>query len=459
MRQALRAAAVLSLLPGAVQAHASERMVILTLPTGWYMLGAAVAVALTAVLALASGRLPAFGARQLWARRVVVPRPVASWIAALVWAALVLTGLMGSRDPMANPLPLMVWTVVWVALTLACVIFGNLWRGIAPWTGPVRSARRLLGRSGGIGLARLGYLPAVLAYLAFAWFEIVSLSPADPAVLARVVAGYWLLVFVLAVAEGEEWLDKGEAFTVYFGFVSKIAPLWHEMEGGQVRRFAGLPGAQVLRMAPLPPTAIAFVTLILAGVTFDGLSESFWWLDLIGINPLEFPGRSAVTGVNTVGLLALWALTGATILAALALGLGLSRAAMSGFGALAGPVLLSFLPIAAGYHVAHYFIALLTQGQYVLAALNDPLHRDWALLGLPEHWVSFGFLMDAHWVHAIWGLQFAVILGAHVLAVVLSMRLSGGAARLPGRAHLPVTVLMVLYTVLGLWLLSTPTGA
>ncbi|GGH48576.1 hypothetical protein GVY41_06785 [Frigidibacter albus] len=458
MRQAAALAGALALLPGAALAHASERMVILTLPTGWYILGAAVAVALTGVLAL-MGRLPAFTARQLWQRRVIVPRPVVSWIAALVWAALVVTGLLGSRDPMANPLPLMVWTVMWVALTLACVIVGDLWRGIDPWTGPVRSARRLLGRTGGIGLARLGYLPAVLFYLAFAWFEIVSLSPADPAVLARVVAGYWLVVFVLAVAEGEDWLERGEAFTVYFGFVSKIAPLWHETHGDTVRRFAGLPGAQVLRMTPLPPTAIAFVTLVLAGVTFDGLSESFWWLARIGINPLEFPGRSAVTGVNTAGLLALWALTGATILAALALGLRLAGAPLARFGALAGPVLLSFLPIAAGYHVAHYFIALLTQGQYVLAALNDPLHRDWALLGLPEHWVSFGFLSDAAWVHAIWAVQFAVILGAHVLAVVLSMRLSDDTERLSGWSHLPVTVLMVLYTVLGLWLLSTPTGA
>lgn len=448
------------LAPGAALAHASERMVILTLPTGWYILGAAVAVALTAVLALAGGRLPAFGARQLWSRRLIVPRAAASWIAALVWAALVAAGLLGSRDPMANPLPLAVWTVLWVALTLACVILGDLWRCIDPWTGPVRTVRRLLGRSGGIGLVRLGYLPAVLFYLGFAWFEIVSLRPADPAVLARVVAGYWLAVFVLAVAEGEDWLDRGEAFTVYFAFISKIAPFWHEGEGATLRRMAGLPGAQVLRMAPLPPTAIAFVTLVLAGVTFDGLSESFWWLARIGINPLEFPGRSAVTGINTAGLLAVWALTGATILAALALGLALAGAPLARFGALAGPVLLSFLPIAAGYHVAHYLIALLTQGQYVLAALNDPLHRDWALLGLPEHWVSFGFLSDVHWVQAIWAVQFAVILGAHVLGVVLSMRLSGRPdGRLPGWSHVPVTLLMVLYTVLGLWLLSTPTGA
>ena len=29
----------------------------------------------------------------------------------------------------------------------------------------------------------------------------------------------------------------------------------------------------------------------------------------------------------------------------------------------------------------------------------------------------------------------------------------------PAIAHLPMTVLMVLYTILGLWLLSTPTGS
>ncbi len=59
-------------------------------------------------------------------------------------------------------------------------------------------------------------------------------------------------------------------------------------------------------------------------------------------------------------------------------------------------------------------------------------------------------------VRLIWNLQFALILGAHLLAVVLG--LATGGRRTP-LAHLPMTVLMVLYTVLGLWLLSTPTGA
>ncbi len=144
---------------------------------------------------------------------------------------------------------------------------------------------------------------------------------------------------------------------------------------------------------------------------------------------------------GTLGLAATWALVAASTLGALRLA-----------GARAGPALLSFLPIATGYHLAHYLVALLTQGQYTLAALNDPFERGWALLGLPEDWVSFGFASDRAAVWAIWGVQFALILGAHLLAVLLSLRLMRGGLA----AHLPLAVLMTGYTVLGLWLLSTP---
>jgi hypothetical protein len=440
------------LLPARALAHATERMVILTLPTGRYIAGAAVTVALTAAAGLAAPRLRGPRPRELlaWDRRGTW----GSWIGFAVLAALILLGLLGPRDPLGNLLPLTVWTVLWVGLTLLTLVFGDLWRPVNPWSGPVAAARRGLGRRGGVGLARLGHWPAVAGFLAFAWFEIVSLAPADPGVLARAVLGYWLIIFVLAVLEGEEWLGRGEAFTVFYGLLARIAPIWRE-RNGRVRLMAGLPGAQVLRMAPLPPSGAAFLTLVLASVSFDGLAGTFWWLARIGVNPLEFPGRSAVMAVNTAGLLGAWALTSGVILGTVALARRLG-AARGGFWDDAGPWLLSFLPIAAGYQAAHYLVALLTEGQYWVAALDDPLGRGWSLLGLPDHWVSFAFLSDRARVTAVWNAQFALILGAHLLAVVLSIRLAAGA---PARAHLPMTALMVLYTVFGLWLLSTPTGA
>jgi hypothetical protein len=445
----------LLVVPGAAHAHASERAVLLTLPTGWYLIGAALVVALTAALALLAGKLPAFAAHRLLDRRVFLPRGVTNWICAALFWGLVAVGIWGTRDPLENLLPLTVWTVIWVGLTLASVLLGNLWRDLEPWSGPVRTIRRLIGWRGAVGLSRLGHLPATFGYLAFAWFEIVSLSPADPLVLARAAAAYYVLILALGVAEGEDWLPRGEFLTAYFAVVAKIAPFWADYAPGRVTVMAGWPGAQVLRMAPPGPSAIAFVTLVLASVSFDGLHETFWWLVRLGVNPLEFPGRSAVYGANSLALVLFWGLSAALILGAIRLGLpsGAFRRAV-------GPMMLSFVPIAAGYHVAHYLVALLTDGQYAIAALNDPFGAGRSLLGLPDHWVSFGFLATQSGVLAVWTAQFTAIVVAHVLAVLLSLRLSGNddhAARV--RTHVPMTLLMIAYTVFGLWLLSAPTGA
>lgn len=446
-------AILLAILPAAAIAHASERMVILTLPTGWYMIGAAVVVFVTASAGRFARHIPAYAPVALFERPVIVPRAVTSWCGAVTLLGLVLIGIWGTRDPLANLLPLSIWTVLWVGLTLASVLFGNLWKDIEPWHGPVRALRRLLGRQGHFGLARFGHWPAVAGCFAFAWFEIVSLSPADPYLLAHVVLGYYSVILVLGVAEGEAWLDKGEFLTVYFGFVAKVAPFWAEERNSQITVQAGWPGAQILALKPLTTSAIAFVTLILASVSFDGLSETFWWLGRIGINPLEFPGRSAVMGINTAGLILSWGLSAGLVLATIRIGLPDEKA----FRAALGPMMLAFLPIAAGYHIAHYLIALLTDGQYAIAALSDPFASGQNLLGLPEHWVSFGFLSTHGGVQAIWIAQFAVILGAHLLAVLLSLKVAdrvGQAHRLT--AHLPMTVLMVVYTVFGLWLLAAP---
>lgn len=443
----LGCAAVAGLLPSVALACALPPSVILILPTGHYIAAAALTVALTAVLAALSGRMPQMQAHTLWETRRILPEGLTSYLSFLLFLGLVLTGFLGPRDPMHNLMTLVFWTGVWIAVPLASALFGNLWRWINPWTGPVRIARLLIGRRGGIGLSRLGHWPAIGFYIGFIWFQMISLSPDDPAVLAQAALVYWLVVFALAVVESEDWLEKGEFLTVLFGFVSRIAPFWVEVEGARSRQRAGWPGAQVLRMPPLDLSAMVFIALALAALTFEGLSETFFWQGLIGQNPLEPVGRSAVVWQNSAGVLATFALTLAALWAGMRLGARLSGGAFR-----ADRVMLSFLAIASGYHAAHYLVMLLTAGQYTLAALNDPFFTGDSWLGLPPFYVSFGFLTDARVMPLLYGAQFAVILGAHLLAVVLSFRLAGPVRAL---AHLPLTVLMVGYTVLGLWLLST----
>ena len=461
----MRLAAIMAFLPGVALACALPPSIIMTLPTGYYMLGAAATVAVTGLLATTPRLLPKMTARTLMTRPVLLPIAATSYVAWIILLALVLIGFAGARDPMHNLLTLTIWTVIWVALPMGCMIFGNLWRAVNPWTAPIRLTRQLLGRTGGIGLAKLGHLPAVIGLFAFFWFYIVSLSPDDPRTLAIITVSYWAVIFALGVAEGEEWLEKGEFLTTYFTFLAKIAPFWLEIQGNHATLKCGWPGTQVLAMPPLTPSAIAFVTLSLAGLSFDGLRETFWYMGMIGENPLEFTGRSAVIGVNSFGLLATWGLTAATILAALRLGPLLQTRPIL---ALAGghmpaparpdlmPVMLCFLAISAGYHAAHYLTTLLTAGQYTLAALNDPLFRGDDFLGLPPFYVSMGFLTDRRIMTLIWNTQFILILGAHILAVILALRLSPSGVQ--ARAHFPLTALMVAYTVFGLWLLSSPTG-
>ena len=73
--------------------------------------------------------------------------------------------------------------------------------------------------------------------------------------------------------------------------------------------------------------------------------------------------------------------------------------------------------------------------------------------------MSFGFLATRSGTLAIWIAQFAIILAAHLLAVVLGLKI---AQRFAGgdsfATHLPMTVLMIGYTVFGLWMLSSPTA-
>ena len=444
-------AGVLTLLPGAAFACALPPSVILTLPTGHYITGAALTVALTAVMGAASARMPDMGAVLLQDRAERIPRIVPTYISFMAFLVVFVLGILGPNDPMHNLLTLVFWTGVWIALPLASILVGNLWWGLNPWYAPIRIVRALIGRSGGIGLSRFGHWPAVLGLAGFSWFQIVSMSPSEPETLVQVMAVYYAIILTLGVLEGEDWLEQGEFLTVFFAMVARISPLWRERTGGRVKTLIGWPGAQVLRMPGFGLSEMAFVVVALGALSFEGLSETFFWLWLIGENPLEFSGRSAVMGLNTLGLVVGWGLTALSLWAVLALG-----RYWGGQQFAAGPVMLSFLAIAAGYHVAHFFVTLLTSAQYTLAALNDPLFRGDALLGMPPFYVSLGFLSNPLMMSLIYAVQFAAILGAHLLAVVLVLKLVGHHTR--ALAHLPMTILMVGYTVLGLWLLSTARG-
>ncbi|WP_258591049.1 hypothetical protein [Mesorhizobium sp. AR07] len=451
------------LLPTPAFAHASDRGHVLLLPTGYYLVGGAFAVAVSfLVLAL----LPADSLDRFWRRRLPLlvfgdgARTVISLISFAGFAILIAAGFSGSRDPLSNPLPLVIWTLLWAGLTLLQGVVGDLWSWLNPWYGPWRLASRLFGGSeeGAWHLPRwLGCWPAVILFFGFAWFELIDPAPDDPARLASAAGLYWLLTFLAMLAFGYRgWSRIGEFLTVFFSMVARFATVERSENG---RLALCWPGAKLLAAEALPTSGMAFLLLALSSVSFDGLSKTFFWLGLFGINPLEFPGRTAVIGRGTLGLALTFVLLAAVFMLAVWLGQLLAGSDRS-LGQAAGLLVWSIVPIALAYHVAHYLTALLVDGQYALASLSDPFALGWNLFGTADMQIEAGIVAGADSAWWLWNVQAGAIILGHVLAVLVAHGFAGRLQPVPARAALsqfPLTVLMIAYTVFGLWLLATPT--
>ncbi|TIQ81914.1 MAG: hypothetical protein E5X44_30880, partial [Mesorhizobium sp.] len=305
--------------------------------------------------------------------------------------------------------------------------------------------------------------PAVVLFFAFAWFELIDPAPDDPARLAWAAGLYWLLSFAAMLVFGyRDWSRRGEFLTVFLAMVARFA-LLERNEGGRNeggRLSLCWPGAKLSDAAPLSLSGIAFLLLALSSVSFDGLSKTFFWLGLFGINPLEVPGRTAVMGIGTFGLVLTFVLLAAAFILAIVLGQHLAGSPHS-LRQAAGLLVWSIVPIALAYHVAHYLTALLVDGQYAVAALSDPFALGWDLFGTADIRIEAGVAAGAGSAWWLWNIQAGVIIIGHMLAVLVAHGLAWRLHPIPARAalsQLPLTVLMIAYTVFGLWLLATPSA-
>nr|WP_269932781.1 hypothetical protein [Aminobacter sp. HY435] len=448
-------------------AHASDRGHVLLLPTGHYIAGAAMAVASSfIVLAL----LPPQRLGDFWRGRIrlgTVPdlRLPVSLLSFTMLAALIVAGFNGSRDPLSNPLSLTVWTLLWVGLTLLQGLFGNLWAWLNPWYGPYRLATRLLGLSANGAPFhlpdRVSYWPAFILFVAFAWFELIYPAPDDPARLAMAAGIYWLLSLVAMLAFGfDRWSRQGEFLSAFFAMIARFGIVEAKQDGSRLRLRLCWPGAKLVSAEPLPPSGALFLLLALASVSFDGFSKTFLWLGLNGVNPLELPGRSALMAINSLGLVAVFGILAGIGLMAILAGERLVRSNQPLCHS-AGLMVWSIVPIALAYHFSHYLTSLLVNGQYALVALSDPFALGWNLFGTAHMPIEAGIVMGAGAAWMLWNLQALAIVGGHVLAVLVAHLLAWRlhpVATSASLSQMPLTLLMIGYTVFGLWLLSTATA-
>ncbi|SCW56328.1 hypothetical protein SAMN02927900_02687 [Rhizobium mongolense subsp. loessense] len=450
-------------------AHGSERGFVMLLPTGYYRTGGALAVAASFVtLAI----VPAAWFKALTrveltcARLPCVPRNGASLFSFALLAVLFAAGLFATPDPLENLLPLTIWTVFWVGFTLLQALFGNLWPWLNPWTGPLAALRTMTGshlaRTALVTLPKTaGHLPASLMFLLIAWYELVSLAPDNPPELAVAAAIYWLFNLVAMIVFGQgEWMRRGEALSVFFRFVGMVAPFSGRRRRGRRWLVLTWPGRRSVTGGPLSISATLFVLLTLATVSFDGFSKTFTWLGSMGVNPLEFPGRSAMMTVNMFGLLA--AFTALVVVFYLAVYLGNRAAAWphrAALAASAGLFVVSIIPISIAFHAAHYLTVLLVNGQYFAAAISDPFSLGWNLFGTAHLHPTTSFLTNLERVSILWTVQTVIVVAGHIAGITLAHMVAieqFGTTKGAVRSQLFLAAGMVFYTVFGLWLLSTP---
>ncbi|MEO0994860.1 MAG: hypothetical protein AAFX62_13755 [Pseudomonadota bacterium] len=447
-----RSLACLFLLPGPAFAHATDQAFVLLLPTDIYITAGVLVVALTvAALFLLPDRAVErlFSARRFEARAPTGLATLTSLLSFVLLAALVALGLAGPRDPLSNLMPLMFWTVGWVGIVSLSGVLGNLWHGINPWTGlyallaPDWRQRPLP--------ERWGLWPATLLVIAFTAFLLADIAPDDPGRLASFTALYWIATMAGLLIAGPSWLHQAELGHAICATYARLTA-WS-------RTGIGGPGWQLLR--PLAPATGLFALTLLGAGSFDGLNETFWWLGLIGVNPLEFPGRSAVVIETLTGLLAALLLLYGAFALCVWLGLRLGRTPVP-FWSSAERLAISMLPIALVYHIAHYLPSFLVGIQYTLAALSDPLNTGADLLRLGEFRVTTGFFNRLDTVRPIWLTQAGLVVLGHVWSVMLAHRIAldlFGKGRQAAWATLPLSLFMIGYTFLGLWLLAAPRGA
>ncbi|MBV1926826.1 MAG: hypothetical protein KUG62_06680 [Rhodobacteraceae bacterium] len=461
--QTLRLAAWLFLLAipaSPVFAHASEQGFVLLLPTDIYVVSGAASVGQTVLLlTVLPDQFVASFFRPIAAlriRRTGLP-VVSSCLSALLLAALIWAGFNGSHDPLANPLPVFFWTVWWIGFITLQGLLGDLWRWLNPWTGPVFVLRRTLNIRPFLRFPTwMGHSVALLTFMSFAAFLLADPAPADPERLAWVVSAYWLFTLLAFLAFGPRWLRRAEGLSVVLRVYARMGVF-----GRKGNRFAvGIPGWQALNLRT-PAIGIAVLMLLMLGSgSFDGLNETFWWLGLIGVNPLEFPGRSAVITQNLTGLALanIWLISAYAMAIWLGLALIKSTVPLSRGFCLFAP---SILPIALGYHIAHYFPSFLVDSQYVLSVATDPMGAGADFLQLGTYYVTTGFFNSQDSVRLIWLTQAAAVVGGHILAVMLAHAIAlrhFGTTRHAVLSQVPLALFMVLYTLFGLWLLASPRG-
>lgn len=455
-------------------AHALASRQDLPVPAWLFAWGASI-VLVVSFFALAAGwRSPRF--EQLHERplgagvsRLLLGTPVQALcgaIGVLLLGFAVYAGLAGTEAPDRNFSLTFLFVTCWLGFPFLSAILGDLFRPFNPW--------RAVGRAAGAGFAlvagqrpahasypeRLGRWPAAIGLLAVVWLEVVwgkagsGFDPQTVATAALVYSGYTLAM--MAVFGVEEWCEKGEVFSVYFGMFGRLG-IFGSRDGRLERR---RPFSAATSWATIPGSA-AVVIASISTTSFDGGQEGAFKDGIEGLTGwIEDLGFSVLTSLrlsSTIFMLLCFAAVGLVYLLGVrgmrtVPGAPSTEKLRTGFAH-------TLIPIALAYLVAHYFSYFVFQEQAQFGfLLSDPLGTGTTDLFGTASWEVDYKLLSAN---AIWYVQVAALITGHVIGLMLAhdrALVYWPDYRNATASQYWMLAVMVAFTCFGLYLLSVANG-
>jgi hypothetical protein len=377
-------------------------------------------------------------------------------ITLILFILAIISGLIGSESSYQNFNMTFFWITFLLGFTYLTAILGNFYSAINPWKTLVEVFEGLTKQNlkGVINYPKkLAYWPALIFYTFLIWVEL--LGEATPFTLSTMLVGYSVISFLGIYLFGKNTYFKyADIFEVFFKLISKIAPI--EVTGNKL--YLRPPFIGLLKTDVSHFSLLVFILFMLSSTAFDGFRETTPWVKLYVnnfnelLNPIFGANSSLVFQNIGIWLTLLFFLVIYLFLIALTKIITGSKLSINKLALMFG---YSLVPIAFVYNFAHYYTLLLTQGQEIIRLISDPFGFGWNLFATSDYLVDLSFI-DAN---ITWHTQVATILIGHIAGVLLAHITALRVFPDQKQAlisQIPMLILMVIYTMIGLWILSQP---
>ena len=456
-----------------ISAHGFGERYDLPVPLNLYLLGSAITILISFLIIVAFFKVNTN--KKTLAIYIPIPKTIffylksiLSTIFLLIFFLFIISGFIGNPLPLRNITPILLWIILWIGTMFVSSMIFNLWPTINPWKTMFEIFEKIIKKiitKNSISTLnfeypkQLGMWPGVILLFLFVWIENVHPASSSPRLIAMLATLYSLLTLTGMFYFGKNiWLKNAEFFSIFFHFVSRFSPLHisenspkNTSENNLIIKIT-LYGSKVISSKINSFSELCFILLMVSSITFDGLKETPIWNAIDSFTYQIHPQLTPVP-IKSLGLLGTFFGFSSMYFVFSWLMKRFSETSLSP-ETVAKLFATSLLPIAIGYHIAHYFSYLIIQGQILILLISDPFGFNWNLFGTADYTINISIL-NAKFA---WFLGISAIVIGHIFAVIIShvIALNNFNKNEALKSQYPMLILMILYTIFSLWIIAQP---